>query len=97
MASTLIAAAFPLAAHAAEPGPTPHPAADTLTKLDKIKPDQRATPSAKKKLKGREAAPAQPRANYSPDQPWETDFYVDNDIAGRHEIGTALASFGRRW
>ena len=97
MVSTLMAAAVPLASYASEPGPTPKAASDTLTKLEKIKPEQRITPNAKKKLKGRQAAPAQPRAAYGPDQPWETDFYVDNDISGRHDIQIALASFSRPW
>ena len=97
MVSTLMAAAFPLASYASEPGPTPKTVTDTLTKLEKMKPEQRTAPSGKKKLKGRQAAPAQPRADYGPDQPWETDFYVDNDISARHDIQIALASFSRPW
>ena len=97
MVSTLIVAAFPLASYAGEPGPTPKTAVDTLTKLEKMKPEQRSTPTTKKKLKGRQIAPAQPRADYGPDQPWETDFYVDNDIGARHDIQIALASFSRPW
>lgn len=90
---TLITFALPLASYAEAPGPvTPRTASDTLTKLDKAKSDR---PAAKKKLKPRQVAPAQPRANYGPDQPWETEFYVENDIAGRREIQLALASFGR--
>lgn len=96
VASVVAAAVFPLAAHASEPGPTPKPITDTLTKIEKGKSDHVA-PTAKKKLKERQTAPAQPRAEYLPDQPWETDFYVENDIVGRREIQVALASFSRRW
>ncbi|HSU98016.1 MAG TPA: hypothetical protein VLI40_12350 [Gemmatimonadaceae bacterium] len=92
---TLITLALPLASRAEEPGPiTPKTASDTLTKLDKAK-SERPAPAPKKKLKGRQAAPAQPRSSYGPDQPWETEFYVENDIAGQREIQLALASFGR--
>jgi hypothetical protein len=94
---TLITFALPLASHAEEPGPvTPKTTtpSDTLTKLDKAKSD-RPAPSSKKKLKGRQAAPAQPRSSYGPDQPWETEFYVENDIAAQREMQLALASFGR--
>jgi hypothetical protein len=96
VASVVAAAAFPLAAHASEPGPTPKTVIDTLTKIDKAK-SEHAAPTAKKKLKGRQTAPIQPRSEYLPDQPWETDFYVENDIAGRRGIQVALASFSRRW
>ena len=93
---TLITFALPLASHAEEPGPiTVKTPSDTLTKLDKAKSD-RPTPTPKKKLKGRQVVPVQPRATYGPDQPWETEFYVENDIAGQREIQLALASFGRR-
>jgi len=92
---TLIAFALPLSSQAEAPGPvTLKTPSDTLTKLDKAKSD-RPAPAPKKKLKGRQVAPAQPRANYGPDQPWETEFYVENDIVGRREIQIALASFGR--
>jgi hypothetical protein len=97
MVGTLTAFALPLASHAEEPGPvtlktgTP---SDTLTKLDKAK-SERPAPAPKKKLKARQVAPAQPRSSYGPDQPWETEFYVENDISGQREIQLALASFGR--
>lgn len=96
VASVIAAAVFPLAAFASEPRPSPKPATDTLTKIEKGRSDHVA-PTAKKKLKERQTAPAQPRNEYLPDQPWETDFYVDNDISGRHAIQVALASYSRRW
>jgi hypothetical protein len=93
---TLITLALPLASHAEAPGPvTLKTPSDTLTKLDKAKAD-RPAPTPKKKLKGRQVVPVQPRSTYGADQPWETEFYVENDIAGRREIQLALASFGRR-
>ncbi len=90
---TLIAFALPLASHAEEPGPvTVKTPSDTLTKLDKAK-GERPAPAPKKKLKARQVVPVQPRSSYGPDQPWETEFYVENDIAGQREIQLALASF----
>jgi len=93
VAGTLIAFALPLASRAEEPGPvTPKTASDTLTKLDKAK-GERPAATPKKKLKARQVVPVQPRSVYGPDQPWETEFYVENDIAGQREIQLALASF----
>ncbi len=96
--STLLTLAFPLASYANAPGPVPvHPTSptDTLTKLDKSK-SERPAPAPKKKLKARPTAPATPRSDFVPDQPWETEFYVENDISGRRAIQLALASFSPR-
>jgi hypothetical protein len=96
--STLITLAFPLASHASEPGPISPKVvspADTLTKLEKVKPE-RVAPTPKKKLKGRQTSPTQSHSDFGPDQPWETEFYVENDIGGRRELQLALASFSRR-
>ena len=93
---TLITIALPLSTRAEAPGPVnPKMPADTLTKLDKAKAEKPA-PAPKKKLKARLTVPVAPRATYGPDQPWETEFYVENDIAGQREIQLALASFGHR-
>lgn len=96
--STLITLAFPLALYANAPGPVmPHPVtpSDTLTKLDKVKPE-RTAPAPKKKLKSRQTAPAPSRSEFVPDQPWETEFFVENDVSGRRAIQVALASFAPR-
>lgn len=95
--------AFPLASYANAPGPTPpHPVtpsvspSDTLAKLEKAK-TERSMPTSKKKLKGRQTAPAPAtRSDFVPDQPWETEFYVENDISGRRAMQLALASFSPR-
>ena len=89
--------ALPLSARADKSGPT-HVASpsDTLTKVEKARTDKLA-PAAKKRLKPH-ATPASPalKPDFVPDQPWETDFYVDNDVSGRHAIQIALASFPSR-
>lgn len=99
VAGAILSIALPLAAYASETGPVPiHPTtrSDTLVKLDKTK-SERSTPSPKKKLKPSKTTPAGPsRSEYVPDQPWETDFYVENDISGRHAMQLALASFNPR-
>jgi hypothetical protein len=99
VAGTVLTLAFPLASYASGPGPlTPHPTtpADTLTKLEKSKSD-RAAPTARKKLKARQAAPqTSTRPDFVPDQPWETEFYVDNDLPSHSSAQFALASFPRR-
>ncbi|MDQ2890583.1 MAG: hypothetical protein M3R65_08530 [Gemmatimonadota bacterium] len=94
-----LALATPLAAHAAATGPGPTRAAaptDTLAKLERAK-GEKAPPAARKKLKPR-ATPVggTVRGEFVPDQPWETDFYVDNDVSGRHAIQIAFASFSPR-
>jgi hypothetical protein len=107
--STLLTLAFPLASYANAPGPVkprtvsapqaepvrPAPPSDTLTKLEKAK-SARPAPAPKKKLKARQAVPAPTRAEFVPDQPWETDFYVENDISGRRAMQIALASYTPR-
>lgn len=95
--STIVTLAFPLASYASAPGPLPtHPIpADTLSKLDKAKSD-RAGPASKKKLKARSTTQAPTRSEFVPDQPWETEFFVENDISGRRAIQIALASFAPR-
>lgn len=93
---TLITLALPLSTRAEVPGPVnPKSPSDTLTKLDKAKAEKPA-PTSKKKLKAHQTVPVAPRSTYGPDQPWETEFYVENDIAGQREIQLALASFGHR-
>jgi hypothetical protein len=107
--STLLTLAFPLASYANAPGPVkpptatvpqvrpvrPAPPSDTLTKVEKAK-SARPAPAPKKKLKARQTVPAPTRAEFVPDQPWETDFYVENDISGRRAMQLALASFTPR-
>ena len=69
---------------------------DTLTKLERAK-TERPAPASKKKLKASKTAPAPAaRQQYVPDQPWETEFFVENDISGRRAIQIALASFEPR-
>lgn len=91
--------AVPLVSYASAPGPTPtRPGTptDTLTKLDKAK-SERSSPTPKKKLKARQTVPtATVHPEFVPDQPWETDFYVENGISGGHAIQLALASFTPR-
>ncbi|MEO6865962.1 MAG: hypothetical protein ABI229_10955 [Gemmatimonadaceae bacterium] len=97
--STALTFALPLASYANTPGPTPaHPAtpSDTLSKLEKGK-TERSTSAPKKKLKTRSTTSAPTtRSEFVPDQPWETEFYVENDISGRRAIQLALATFSPR-
>ncbi|MEO7104706.1 MAG: hypothetical protein ABI311_14985 [Gemmatimonadaceae bacterium] len=100
VAGAIFAIALPVAAFASEPGPVPvHPTtvrSDTLTKLEKPK-SERPAPSTNKKLKPSKATPSAPlRHEYLPDQPWETEFYVENDVSGRQAMQLALASFNPR-
>ena len=98
LAGVTLSLVLPLAAHASEVGPLRvQPPADTLTKLEKAKAEK-ALPATKKKLKPHATPTAGAvKSDFFPDQPWETDFYVDNDISGRHAIQLALATFpGRR-
>ena len=99
VAGAILSIALPVAVYASEPGPVPvHPTtrSDTLTKLDKAK-SERAAPSPKKKLKPSRTTPSgTSRPEYLPDQPWETEFYVENDISGRQAMQLALASFNPR-
>ncbi|MEO7041597.1 MAG: hypothetical protein ABI035_04980 [Gemmatimonadaceae bacterium] len=99
LAGAIFAIALPVAAFASEPGPVPvHPItrSDTLTKLEKPK-SERPSPSTNKKLKPSKATPSAPlRHEYLPDQPWETEFYVENDVSGRQAMQVALASFKPR-
>lgn len=97
--STLLSLASPLASYANTPGPIrQHPASpsDTLSKLEKARLE-RASPAPKKKLKARQT-PSTPalRPEFVPDQPWETDFFVDNEMPVHHSIQLALASFTPR-
>jgi len=99
LAAAIIVIALPVAAYASEPGPVPvHPItrSDTLTKIEKPK-SERPSPSNNKKLKPSKATPSSPiRHEYLPDQPWETEFYVENDVSGRQAMQLALASFSPR-
>ncbi len=95
--STVLTFAFPLASYASAPGPTPpHPVtpSDTLSKLEKGK-TERPAPAPKKRLKARQSAPVT-RSDFLPDQPWETEFYVENNIPGHRAMQLALASFSPR-
>jgi len=96
LAGAILVIALPVAAFASEPGPVPvHPTtrSDTLTKLEKPK-SERPAPTTNKKLKPSKATPSTPlRHEYLPDQPWETEFYVENDVSGRQAMQLALASF----
>jgi hypothetical protein len=98
--SMLLTFAFPLASYANAPGPvTPHPTSpsDTVTKVDKAK-SERPAPVPRKKLKARQTTTPAPmtRSEFVPDQPWETEFFVENDISGRRAIQLALATFAPR-
>ena len=97
LAGATFSLAIPLAVTAGETGPTrAQLPVDTMPKLEKSRNEKQA-PSSKKKLKTRATpAGAGVRPEFVPDQPWETDFYVDNDISGRHAIQIALASFPPR-
>ncbi len=55
---------------------------DTVGKVDKGKPEKGAPSPKKKALKGRQSGPSatsDPR-QFVPDQPWETEFFVENDL-----------------
>ena len=97
LAGMTLSIALPLSARADKTGPT-HVASpsDTLTKVEKAR-TYKVAPATKKRLKPH-ATPASPalKPDFVPDQPWETDFYVDNDVSGRHAIQIALASFPNR-
>lgn len=99
LAGAILTIALPVAIFASEPAPAPgHPIthSDTLTKLEKPKSERPAS-SASKKLKPSKATPSAPlRHEYLPDQPWETEFYVENDVSGRQAMQLALASFKPR-
>ncbi len=95
LAGATLSLVLPLSARAGETGPTRSPS-DTLSKVEKPKTD-RQLPATKKKLKPRSTPIGSTlRPEFVPDQPWETDFYVDNDISGRHAIQLALATFPAR-
>jgi hypothetical protein len=104
VAGAILSVALPAASYAATPdiGPRPsHPVTpnDTLSKLEKPKSERSTpTPAPKKKLKPGQATPSplSPHSLYLPDQPWETEFYVENDISGRRAGQLALASFNPR-
>lgn len=80
--------AAPVAMYGAVTEPTPvarsvRLPSDTSAKTDKAKGAQ--SPNVRKKpLRGKQATPpvqARPDARqYGPDQPWETEFYVSNDV-----------------
>ena len=94
IAGAILSIALPLVAHAGEVGPSPHPItrSDTLTKVDKPKTERQA-PSTTKKLKSSKSTPSgQLHSVYLPDQPWETEFYVENDVVGRQAMQVAFAS-----
>ena len=96
-ASALLSLGFPLAYASAE-GPIRHPTSpsDTLTKLEKSR-SERPSPAPKKKLKARQAPPAPAlRPEFVPDQPWETDFFVENEMPARSDVQIALASYRPR-
>jgi hypothetical protein len=101
LASTILTLAMPLASYASAPGPTtPRTVvpSDTLTKLDKSK-SEHAGSAPRKKLKARQAAPPTAHPQFVPDQPWETEFYVENDMStssGASPMRFALASFSPR-
>ena len=95
VAGAILSIALPLAAHASKVGLVPtHPItrSDTLTKVDKPK-SERPAPTAKKKLKPSKATPSGSiHSEFFPDQPWETEFYVENDVVGRQAMQIAFAS-----
>lgn len=83
------------------PGIRVQPPSDTAKPGDRTKAGERnSSPAARRKsLKGHSGATSSPesRRQFVPDQPWETEFFVDNDIpipAGRTVF--ALASLSRR-
>lgn len=93
IASGLLFIAIPLALRAApgeidpsgpvlRPSHVPTVPSDTVTKVEKGKSDKGGSPVKKKSLKGRQAGPSgtsDPR-QFLPDQPWETEFFVENDL-----------------
>ncbi|MDQ6738664.1 MAG: hypothetical protein M3Z30_13325 [Gemmatimonadota bacterium] len=97
LAGITLSIAIPLSARAAAPGPTRlQTPSDTLAKVEKAR-SEKVAPAARKKLKPH-ATPttSSTKPDFVPDQPWETDFYVDNDISGRHAIQLAIATFPSR-
>lgn len=70
-------------------------ASDTVGKVEKGKPEKTAPSPKKKSLKGRQGGPSttsDPR-QFVPDQPWETEFFVQNDLTiGTHRGLYSLAS-----
>jgi hypothetical protein len=97
IAAGMLCVAMPLALPASPSGPTgahrllgraPSEVVPSDTaKGDKGKNDK-APPviNRGKSLKGRRSSPAAPpnTRQYIPDQPWETVFFVDNDMTGSH-------------
>lgn len=71
---------------------------DTVGKVEKGKTEKGAPSPKKKSLKGRQSGPSatsDPR-QFVPDQPWETEFFVENDLTiGAHRGLYVLASARR--
>jgi len=67
-------------------------------KVEKGKPEKGSPSPKKKSLKGRQSGPSatsDPR-QFVPDQPWETEFFVENDLTiGTHRGLYVLASARR--
>lgn len=86
VAGALLVLSSPLVAHAdpkpvTPPRPTP---SDTAQRNDAA---HRQAPARKKQVKARPSTtpPAGPDARqFIPDQPWETEFFVDNYVPGSH-------------
>jgi hypothetical protein len=100
IAGAILSIALPFTAYASEAGPVPaHPItrSDTLAKVEKPKSERPAPSATKTKLKPSKATPSgQLRPEFVPDQPWETEFYVENDIVGRQAMQVAFASTTHR-
>lgn len=112
IATGMLCIAVPLALYAAPGGTRPtddvvrpvssgHASAlpsDTVGKVEKGKPEKGAPSPKKKSLKGHQSGPSatsDPR-QFVPDQPWETEFFVENDITvGAHRGLYVLASARR--
>ncbi len=98
----IAAAAVPLAASAATPlhavDPThvkPVPS-DTASRIDKVKGEHAS--QTKKKLKGRQGGTVSNQLDpkqFIPDQRWETEFFVENDLTTQQHGIFALAAFTR--
>lgn len=76
----------------------PSTRSDTVGKSEKGKPEHGAPAPRRKLLKGRQTSPAaasDPR-QYVPDQPWETEFFVENDVIQPPHSALMMLASSRR-
>jgi len=112
MATGLLCIAIPLALHAApgavlpperlpRSGPnvrTPAVPSDTVVKVEKGKAEKGASNGRKKSLKARQPSTGStpdPR-QFVPDQRWETEFFVENDLTTPAPRGLFVLASARR-